>query len=95
MLKPQADLAAATSPETQTRLQRDIAATDRAIDQLVYQLYDLPPEEIALVAKATAPAESDASSAPPAPAPEAYAQAETDAAHHYFGAKEDPPASGT
>ncbi len=55
MLKLHADLAAAKSPEAQTHLQRDIAATDRAIDQLVYQLYGLTPEEIALVETATAP----------------------------------------
>jgi len=36
-------------------LTSDIAATDRAIDQLVYQLYGLTPEEIALVEAATAP----------------------------------------
>jgi hypothetical protein len=55
MLKLHEDLAAAKTPDTQTRLQRDIAATDRAIDQLVYQLYDLTPAEIALVEAATAP----------------------------------------
>jgi hypothetical protein len=43
-------------PDAQTHLQRDIAATDRAIDQLVYQLYGLTAEEIALVEAATAPA---------------------------------------
>lgn len=32
-----------------TVLQRQIAATDRQIDQLVYQLYNLTPEEIALI----------------------------------------------
>ena len=56
MLKLHADLAAAKSPDAQTHLTRDIAATDRAIDQLVYQLYGLTPEEIALVEAATAPA---------------------------------------
>jgi len=55
MLKLHEDLASVKSPDTQTRLQRDIAATDRAIDQLVYQLYDLTPEEIALVESATDP----------------------------------------
>ena len=58
MLKLHADLAAAKSPDAQTHLQRDIAATDRAIDQLVYQLYGLTAEEIALVEAATAPATS-------------------------------------
>lgn len=55
MLKLHEDLAAAKSPDAQTRLERDIAATDRAIDQLVYQLYDLTAAEIALVEAATAP----------------------------------------
>lgn len=64
MLKLQADLAAAKSPDAQTRLQRDIAATDRAIDRLVYQLYGLTAEEVALVEAATAP--SDASVTAPA-----------------------------
>ena len=53
MLKLHAELAAAKAPDAQTHLSRDIAATDRAIDQLVYQLYDLTPEEIALVEQAT------------------------------------------
>lgn len=56
MLKLHADLAAAKSPDAQTHLQRDIAATDRTIDQLVYQLYGLTAEEIALVEAATTPA---------------------------------------
>jgi len=56
MMKLHADLAAAKSPDAQTHLQREIAATDRAIDQLVYQLYGLTRDEIALVEKATAAA---------------------------------------
>jgi hypothetical protein len=56
ILKLHEELPAAKSPDTHTRLQREIAATDRAIDQLVYQLYELTPEEIALVEAATAPA---------------------------------------
>ena len=55
MLKLHEDAAAAKSPDAQTRLQRDIKATDAAIDRLVYELYDLTPEEIALVEAATAP----------------------------------------
>lgn len=50
----QNSLAAAKSPDAQTHLHRDLAATDRAIDQLVYQLYGLTPEEIALVEQAPA-----------------------------------------
>ncbi len=105
MLKLHADLAAAKSPATQTHLEREIAATDRAIDQLVYQLYELTPEEIALVEQATAPAAKPASdedapnpaaAASPkaaAPAPVAYTQSEADAAHHYFIKEPKPSAN--
>lgn len=51
----QQSFAAAKSPDAQTHLERDIAATDRAIDALVYQLYGLTAEEIALVEQAAAP----------------------------------------
>ncbi len=54
MLKLHADLAAAKSPDAHTHLARDIATTDRVIDQLVYQLYGLTAEEIALVEAAPA-----------------------------------------
>ena len=37
------------NPETLRRLESDIAITDRQIDRLVYQLYALTPEEIAIV----------------------------------------------
>ena len=93
MLKLHTALPAAKSPEVQTHLQREIAATDRAIDQLVYQLYGLTPEEIALVEQATAaplakvdPEPAAAKSIPPA----AYAQAEADAAH-FYSVQEEPP----
>lgn len=97
MLKLHTDLAAARSPDTQTHLRRDIAATDRAIDQLVYQLYDLTPEEISIVEAATTtpspkPADDDSETALRAPPPpEAYAQAEANAGHHYF--VEDQPSN--
>lgn len=106
MLKLHADLAVARSPDAQTRLQREIAATDRVIDQLVYRLYELTPEEIALVERTTTPTsggdEAKEESAeipiarPAAPLPGAanYVQAEADAAHHYF-VKEDEPASAS
>jgi hypothetical protein len=42
-------LAQAKSPDDKTRLQRQIDATDREIDRLVYDLYGLTEEEIALV----------------------------------------------
>jgi len=41
--------AAAQSPHEQDALAKQITATDRQIDALVYQLYDLTPEEITLV----------------------------------------------
>ncbi len=37
------------TPQEQLEVQRAIAATDRQIDALVYQLYELSPEEIAIV----------------------------------------------
>lgn len=99
MLKLHEQLAAAKSPNEQTHLQREIAATDRAIDQLVYQLYELTPDEIALVEAATAPvatkadAPTETEAIPTAPAPADYnAQAEASAAHFHFHAKEDPSA---
>ncbi|HUY31290.1 MAG TPA: TaqI-like C-terminal specificity domain-containing protein, partial [Pirellulales bacterium] len=44
-----AQLDAEKNPESTTRLQREIEATDRRIDQLVYELYGLTDKEIALV----------------------------------------------
>ncbi len=37
------------NPETLRRLESDIAITDRQIDRLVYQLYALTHDEIAIV----------------------------------------------
>jgi adenine-specific DNA-methyltransferase len=45
--------AEAKTPQEQMTIQRQIAATDRQIDRLVYQLYALTNEEIALVEGAT------------------------------------------
>jgi hypothetical protein len=42
-------LATARLPQEKTILQRQIAATDHQIDQLVYQLYSLTNEEIAII----------------------------------------------
>jgi hypothetical protein len=42
-------LRAATSDSEKAVLQNAVTATDRQIDQLVYELYNLTPEEIALV----------------------------------------------
>ena len=41
--------AKARNPEDKTRLERDIEATDRQIDQLVYELYGLTVEEIRIL----------------------------------------------
>ena len=97
MLKLHADLPAAKSPDALTRLQREIKATDAAIDRLVYELYELTPEEIALVEAATAPqAKTSAedggeAEASPPPAPGATVQAEMDAAHHHGLNEEQTP----
>jgi len=46
-------LAAAKTPHEKTALQRQIEATDRQIDQLVYELYGLTEDEIRIVEEAT------------------------------------------
>jgi hypothetical protein len=47
-------LAAERNPHQREGIEREIAATDRRIDALVYQLYGLSDEEIAVVEAATA-----------------------------------------
>jgi hypothetical protein len=42
-------LAEAKEPQTKTVLQRQIDTTDRQIDRLVYELYELTEEEIKIV----------------------------------------------
>jgi len=42
-------LAAAKVPAEKIRIQRQIANTDKQIDNLVYELYDLTEEEIEIV----------------------------------------------
>ncbi len=49
MLKLHKDLPKAKTPHEQESLQRQIAATDKQIDQLVYELYGLTQEEISTV----------------------------------------------
>lgn len=44
-----APLCAATSDAEKATLQNAVTATDRQLDQLVYELYGLTPEEIQLV----------------------------------------------
>lgn len=45
-------LRTAASEKERAVLQNAVASTDRKIDELTYQLYELTPEEIALVEKA-------------------------------------------
>lgn len=49
MLALRKQLPEAKTGHEQTMLQRQIDATDRQIDKLVYELYELTPEEIAIV----------------------------------------------
>lgn len=49
MLALHQQLAAAKTPDAKIQLQRQIAATDRQIDRLVYELYGLSEEEIQIV----------------------------------------------
>jgi len=53
MLALQVQLAAARTPTAKPTLQRQIVATDRQIDRLVYELYNLTEEEIGVVEGAT------------------------------------------
>ncbi len=53
MLSLHAAEAAAAHPQEKEQLRRRIEATDRQIDQLVYQLYGLTDEEIKIVEEAT------------------------------------------
>jgi len=93
MLALHTKLGAAQSPDVEDNLRRQIAATDQAIDALVYQLYGLTPEEIALVESATAP-QADATKETPSAEvskPVAYDDQATAAAAH-FHVEEEPPA---
>ena len=49
MLQLNKDLQAATLPEQKEQLKARISYTDKKIDQLVYQLYELTEEEIKIV----------------------------------------------
>jgi len=49
MLRLHKDLAGAKTPNEKETLQRQIAATDAQIDRLVYELYGLTPDEIAII----------------------------------------------
>ena len=49
MLQLNKDLADANTPNAKQRIQRQIAATDKQIDNLVYKLYDLTDDEIEII----------------------------------------------
>ena len=49
MLDLHKQLADTREPRSREQLQRRIDATDSQIDRLVYELYELTPEEIAIV----------------------------------------------
>ena len=51
MLALHKQLVGAKTGHEQTLLQRQIDATDKQIDKLVYELYELTPEEIAIMGK--------------------------------------------
>ena len=53
MLALHKQLSKAKTPHAQTSLQAQIDATDRQIDRIVYELYQLTPEEIQIVETAT------------------------------------------
>ncbi len=53
MLSLNQRLASEQLPQRREQIQREIEATDRQIDQLVYQLYGLSDEEIRIVEEAT------------------------------------------
>ena len=53
MLSLHKELDAARTPVDKTAIGRQIEATDRQIDQLVYELYGLTDDEIRIVEEAT------------------------------------------
>ena len=53
ILRTRRGFAAAKMPDDKTALERQIAATDRQIDWLVYELYGLSEEEIKIVEEET------------------------------------------
>jgi hypothetical protein len=54
MMELQELMGLAKTPHAKKALQRQIDATDRQIDKLVYELYGLTDEEIRIVEEATA-----------------------------------------
>ena len=51
MLKLHEDIDKARTPQSKELIQRQIDATDKQIDKLVYELYDLTDDEIDIVEK--------------------------------------------
>jgi len=49
MLKLHEDIVNSKIPNEKEMIQRQIDATDKKIDHLVYELYDLSPEEIKII----------------------------------------------
>ena len=68
MLTLHKQLAATRTPQEQTALERQIAATDAQIDQLVYELYGLTADEIKIVEGKAEPALAADAAESPAPA---------------------------
>ncbi|MCO5052441.1 MAG: Eco57I restriction-modification methylase domain-containing protein [Verrucomicrobiae bacterium] len=68
MLALHQQLAAARTPQEQTVLERQIAATDTQIDRLVYDLYGLTEDEIKIVEREAEPATASDAKVPAAPA---------------------------
>jgi hypothetical protein len=59
MLQLEAQRADASTGHRREVVERQIAALDRQIDQLVYELYGLTDKEIRIVEEATAPDRAD------------------------------------
>jgi len=53
--RPNKKLPKAKTPHAKEVVERDIGATDRRIDELVYELYGLTEKEIGIVEKAVLP----------------------------------------
>ncbi len=71
MLFLQKRLSAEKLPQRREQIQREIDATDRQIDQLVYQLYGLTDDEIRIVEEATAQVSETSGALLPAKLPRA------------------------
>lgn len=93
MVQTSKNFAAAKTEADRAYYESRRADLDRRIDQLVYQLYGLTPEEIAIVEGKASPQTELEIIRPERPAPNKE-QAWADAAH-YYSVKEEPPPYGT